>query len=57
MEEGGQTVPYPVYKRLVMAKPEKVVKKAITDTILEKGGFGIWSMDESFLADVQDAAP
>ena len=36
MEEGGQTEPYPIYKRLVMAKPEKVVKKAIEDSILGK---------------------
>lgn len=44
MEEGGQTVPYPIYKRLVMAKPEKVVKKAIADTILEKSVsvYGVW---------------
>lgn len=27
---------YPIYKRLIMAKPEKVVKKAIEDSILRK---------------------
>ena len=34
MEEGGQAGSYPIYKRLVMAKPEKVVKKAIEDSVL-----------------------
>ncbi|MGI5946587.1 MAG: SDR family NAD(P)-dependent oxidoreductase [Lachnospiraceae bacterium] len=34
MEEGGQAGSYPLYKRLVMAKPEKVVKKAIEDSVL-----------------------
>lgn len=35
---GGKTAleGYPIYKRLIMAKPEKVVKKAIEDSILRK---------------------
>lgn len=44
MEEGNPTGSYPVYKRLVMAKPERVVKKAIEDSILGKSVsvYGIW---------------
>ena len=36
MEEEGGKKPYPIYKRLFMAKPEKVVKKAIEDSVLGK---------------------
>ena len=36
MGEGKDLKGYPFYKRLIMAKPEKVVKKAIEDSILRK---------------------